>query len=450
MKSIRARMMAIVLSLFLLAWGVMAIWTWGAAEHEIEEVFDAQLAQASVVLLDLTRAQLDDADGLRDFQADTLGLSPVHRYEKKIAFQVWKNGQLWLRSASAPTAPMTRAPGYSDGELNGERWRFLSRNIDGGRVQIMVGERYVVRDEMIHNLNKQTVVPMLVTLPLLGVLVAWGIRQGLAPLARLTRQIRNRSSLDLQPVALREVPTEITDLVVALNSLLSRLQQAFQAERRFTADAAHELRTPLSVVRTQAQLAQRAQDVPARTEALQGVVDGVDRANRLVNQLLTLARVDSTPLLQGASALDLSEVVETEIRNLSAMPNRDTAPPIHLQLQPAPVRGLRDLLSVLVRNVVQNALQYAEDANEIRVQVAPCEHGVCLTVEDDGPGIPEAQLESVQERFVRLEGNEAEGSGLGLSIVRRIAELHDAQFDLSNVQPHGLRVTLRFPPLQTA
>ncbi len=443
MKSIRRRMLSIVLGLFMLAWTLMAVWTWNSSEHEIEEVFDAQLAQAAVVLLDMTRHEIRDPHSLSDFRSDVLGSDPIHHYEKKIAFQVWNGAELWFRSASAPEQPMAQSLGYSDGMLDGEGWRFLLRMIPGSDVRIIVGERYEVRDEMIHNLNLQTVVPMLVVLPFLGLMVIAGIRRGLTPLPRLTRQIRNRSSMDLQPVELEGVPEEIRDVVVALNALLARLHEAFQTERRFTADAAHELRTPLAVIRTQSQLAQRLENPSARSEALSGVVQGVDRATRLVSQLLTLARVDSAPAMQDYADVDFRAVIEEELEAIRA---RTPAGAIRLEpvLEPLHVQGLHELLAVLVRNLLENALRYAQDATWIRVSLTQQDEGVQLVIEDDGPGIPAEQLHRVQERFVRLPGHESEGSGLGLSIVRRIAELHAADVTLSNREPHGLRVTVQF------
>jgi two-component system sensor histidine kinase QseC len=443
MKSIRRRMLTIVLGLFVFAWTLMAVWTWNSSKHEIEEVFDAQLAQAAVVLLDMTRHEIRDPHALSDFRSDVLGSDPIHHYEKKIAFQVWNGAELWFRSASAPEQPMAQSLGYSDGRLDEEGWRFLLRMIPGSDVRIIVGERYEVRDEMIHNLNLQTVVPMLAVLPLLGVMVIAGIRRGLTPLPRLTRQIRNRSSMDLQPVELKDVPEEIRDVAVALNALLARLHDAFQTERRFTADAAHELRTPLAVIRAQSQLAQRLEDSSARSEALSGVVQGVDRATRLVSQLLTLARVDSAPAMEEYADVDFKAVIKDELETIRV---HFPAASIHLNasLEPVHVQGLHELLAVLVRNLLENAVRYARDASSIDVSLVRTEEGVELRVEDDGPGIPADQMERVQERFVRLPGHESEGSGLGLSIVRRIAELHAADVVLSNREPHGLCVSVQF------
>ena len=443
MKSIRRRMLSIVLVLFVFAWTLMAVWTWNSSEHEIEEVFDAQLAQAAVVLMDMTRHEIRDPHALSDFRSDVLGSEPIHHYEKKIAFQVWSGAELWFRSASAPEQPMAQSLGYSDGILEGEDWRFLLRMVPGSDVRIIVGERYEVRDEMIRNLNRQTVVPMLVVLPLLGLMVIVGIRRGLAPLPRLTRQIRNRSSMDLQPVELEGIPEEIRDVVVALNALLVRLHEAFQTERRFTADAAHELRTPLAVIRTQSQLAQRIHDPSERAEALTGVVQGVDRATRLVSQLLTLARVDSATALQDYADVDLKAVIEEELDAIRARIPMNTLR-LEARLVPLHVQGLHELLAVLVRNLLENVLRYAQDATFIRVVLEDHQGLVYLAVEDDGPGIPEDQMQRVQERFVRLPGHEAEGSGLGLSIVRRIAELHAADVELSRMEGHGLRVSVRF------
>jgi two-component system sensor histidine kinase QseC len=242
---------------------------------------------------------------------------------------------------------------------------------------------------------------------------------------------------------LEGVPEEIRDVVVALNALLVRLHEAFQTERRFTADAAHELRTPLAVIRMQSQLAQRIHDPSERAEALIGVVQGVDRATRLVSQLLTLARVDSTLALQDYADVDLKAVIEEELDAIRARIPMNTLR-LEARLVPLHVQGLHELLAVLVRNLLENALRYAQDATFIRVVLEDHQGSAYLAVEDDGPGIPDDQMQRVQERFVRLPGHEAEGSGLGLSIVRRIAELHAADVELSRMEGHGLRVSVRF------
>ncbi|HKJ77166.1 MAG TPA: sensor histidine kinase N-terminal domain-containing protein, partial [Gammaproteobacteria bacterium] len=257
MISLRRRLLVTLLTLFVLAWVWLMGMTYLNAREEIHEVFDAQLAQAAHVLLELTRHELEEEESADEFRADMFQDRLVHAYEKKVAFQVWRHGELLLRSPSAPERRMVERAGYSDVTLDGQRWRVLYTSGEDHGFEVIVGDREDVRAELVGHVVQQLFVPIGIALPLLGMFVWFGVGRGLAPLARAEREIASRSPTQLEPVGVSQVPEEIHGLVGALNHLLARLQEALDGERRFTAHAAHELRTPLAALKTQAQVALR-------------------------------------------------------------------------------------------------------------------------------------------------------------------------------------------------
>ncbi len=288
--------------------------------------------------------------------------------------------------------------------------------------------------------------PLLWALPLLVGLLWLGIGGGLAPLDRLARELAARDHRRLDPIPAEEVPREVMPLVQGLNDLFQRLDAAYLQQRRFTADAAHELRTPLAGIKTQAEVAMRATKDPERRKALEQVLQGVNRAVHLVRQLLVLARIDreaadlvfSRPDLHRLAVSVLSEVTPSALGK-----------GVELELQgegPLPVRGNADLLAILLRNLVENAIRYTPRGGCVLAKVEAEAGAARFTVADSGPGIPPEERERVFARFYRVAGGAPDGSGLGLSIVQRIAELHGANVQLrGRDEDPGLLVEVRFP-----
>jgi two-component system sensor histidine kinase QseC len=295
------------------------------------------------------------------------------------------------------------------------------------------------------HITLKILLPTFIALPVLALLIWFGVGAGLQPLKRLKQEVKQRTANRLEPLAMAGVPEEVAPLAQALNDLFVRLQQAFEGERRFTADAAHELRTPLAALKIQAQVALRSTDETERQSALENVLRGVDRATRLVTQLLTLARVDPE-----TAAIDYKPV---ELRGLAASVMADLEPLAHAKqiemtledCSLCKVLGDDAQLGLLLRNLLDNAIRYTPAGGKVSVTVRNT-NGISLEVRDTGPGIAETEREQVQQRFYRITGNGEEGSGLGLSIVRRIAELHGAKLVLSdNDLGHGLLANVIWP-----
>jgi two-component system sensor histidine kinase QseC len=446
MISLRRRLLLILLWSFAAAWLLLATMSYFNARHEIEELFDAQLAQSARVLLGLTLHEIEEENEPDIAGIDIVGVPWGHKYEEKIAFQIWSGEKLLLRSPNAPAVPMASASGYRDESIEDKPWRVFLLLDPAHGVRIAVGESYEIRDELIFDILFNTLLPILLTLPLLAVIIWTGVGRGLGPLKKVAAEIAQRSPSQLEPLTVRDTPEEIRPLALSLNRLLERLDEALESERRFTANAAHELRTPLAGLKTQAQVALRATDEPQRMQMLAKIVDGVDRATHLVGQLLTLARLDPDAAAAQYGPVDLARTAVAVVgeRAPAALEKN-----IGIELAEdsrGTVSGDAAALAILISNLVDNAIRYTPSGGSVEVAVTGGEDGVTLTVTDSGPGIPELERARVFERFYRAPGSGSQGCGLGLSIVQRIAELHGASIELAApATGSGLQVKVRFP-----
>jgi two-component system sensor histidine kinase QseC len=437
---LRRRLLFLLSGTVLAAWLATAAFTYFDAREEIGEMLDAHLAQSAGLIAAQLEHELEDEHGAK--------VPRQYKHERKIAFQVWdRKDRLLLRSASAPASRLqSRSEGYGDAVIDGKRWRIFSRWDESRHYLVQVGERYELRDELAESVASHLLHPLYFALPALALLIWLAVGAGLAPLAGVAREVGRRAPDNLAPLDEASAPREISPLIGALNALFDRLRTSLEQERRFTADAAHELRTPLAAVKTQAQVAIGATADAERTRALANVVAGTDRASRLVEQLLVLARLDPQTALPPGQTVDLQALAQQGVA--------ESAPAaagkgIEVGLAPgaaAPVAGDAVLLAVLLRNLLDNAVRYTPPGGEVEVSVRPVDGGVSLTVVDNGPGIPEAERGQVFERFHRVLGSGEAGSGLGLSIVRRIADLHRAGVSLeAGPGGRGLRVEVSFP-----
>ena len=442
MRSLRLRLL-LLLSLALgLAWLAAAWFTHLESREEINRLFDAQLAQSAQVLLGTTRHDIHERV---EHGEDDVTIS--HEYEQKLLFQIWDKNRLLLKSASAPVFAIgSEQEGYSQTIISGQPWRVLTRWDARQEFMIQVAEPMAGRESLAQHISYKLLLPTFIVLPILLLLLWLGIGAGLRPLQELKQEIKQRSPNHLHAVAMAGVPEEVSPLVGALNDLFVRLEQAFNSERRFTADAAHELRTPLAALKIQAQVALRAGNETERQVALENVLRGVDRATRLLEQLLTLARVDPETAAASYAPVDLHDLAASAIKDVAQMAH---AKHIELLLEASPtclVSGDAAQLALLLRNLLDNAIRYTPEAGRVSVAIQQG-LGVELQIRDSGPGIPAAERERVLQRFYRIPGSGMEGSGLGLSIVQRIVELHGARLALADNAPGpGLLVKVIWPP----
>jgi two-component system sensor histidine kinase QseC len=415
-----------------------AIASYFDARHELDELLDAHLAQAASLLIAQAGDELDEIDE---------HAPQVHRYERRVAFQFWERGEvLRLHSANAPAVRLSRSDdGFSDERIAGERWRVFSGWDRHQRYLVQVGERADARAQIVAAILKNALWPLALALPVLALLVWLVVDRALLPLRTLSREVAQRAPGNLAPLALGPAPAEVAPLVAALDRLLARVQASIEGERRFTADAAHELRTPLAALRAQAQVARTAADAGERTHALDSVIEGCDRAAHLVEQLLTLARLEPETAHAERSECDLRAVVADVIAGIAASA---LARNIALELEgDASVRVRADarLLAILFRNLLDNAIRYSPSHTAVRVEVGLRNGVPFASIRDQGPGVPEARRPELGRRFHRLAGASARaGSGLGLSIAKRIAELHGAPLVFDAAPGGGLSATIAF------
>ncbi|MEN8259028.1 MAG: ATP-binding protein [Pseudomonadota bacterium] len=441
-------------------WGITAYKSYKKARHEVAELFDAELAQSSRVILSFVENsgaygfpldQWDQTHFLEELSSDIFG----HKYEKKVAFQLWTlPDRLVLRSASAPVYPLSTATqGFSLATIDEHLWHVFTLPETHGNYIIHVGQRDDVRGKLTDNITRQLFKQFLLGAPLLGLSIWFIVGRSLRSLNTLAQEVKARKINRLAPIGARVIPKEVKPLVDALNALLARLEKAFENERRFTSDAAHELRTPLSGLKTQAQVALRAREGDSRENALRQILKGVEQMSRLVDQLLMLARVEQQPELTDSETVDLGRMATETISDIETHAHRKGIELSFDRRGQCKIEASRELLAILVRNLVENAIRYTPDGGSITVALT-CGGGMArLLIEDSGPGIPEKQRSSVFDRFYRgvETANKAPGSGLGLSIVARIAEISGASVYLSDSSLGGLLVEVAFPlPKSTA
>ena len=436
--SLQLQLLGGTLSLVAVIWIGLSAFAWREAVSEGDELFDAHLAQTAALLAVLS------SDGSSEIPEEL----PSHRYARKVAFQIWNDkGKLLARSTSAPKDLLTeQVKGFSDRRIDHRSWRVYSLRDPRHHHLILVGETLEARHAIGSELAKHLLTPLAVALPLLAMGLVLLMRHRFLPLRRLAMFIGQRSPERLDPIDLGEVPSELHPIIEQTNRLLHRVSASIEQERRFTADAAHEIRTPLAAIRTHAQVAMAAKDTEEREHALALVIMASDRATHLLGQLLTLARLDSVSLAGGFVVCDLRNIAVEVIADLTPQALEKNVECMLDEGASIWVKGDPTLLAVLIRNLVDNAIRYSPAGTIVSVALNALHKGVRLQVSDQGPGIPPHERDRVLGRFTRLSGSDVPGSGLGLSIALRIAELHQATLTLDNGPGGaGLSVTVEIP-----
>ena len=441
LPSLRRRLLFLLLGGYLGFSVLILVLLYHHTHHEVDELLDEQLRQVAVNLLLIAEHWPEN---------QPLPASPLLENGKpRFRFQILTaDGAIRFRSPEAPLAAVRGADAYVDHFDADGHWRELLLTAENGRHRAWVAENHGYRDALIEETIAHVLFPLLFGLPLLGLWVWLATGHGLAPLVTLTRQLENRGADRLGRLSEVEVPCEVRPLVDALNRLLAEVEHALNAERRFTAEAAHELRTPLAALQAQTQVALRARDAQEGRHALEQLRQGLERSVHLVEQMLVLARLDPERGLPDDEQLErvalgqLAEEVCAELGHAILDKNLE----FDLLTDPqAAYLGQRDWLRVLMRNLVDNAIRYTPAGGRVVVRVWRAAGTVGFAVEDSGPGIPAADRRAALARFRRLDSSGQTGSGLGLSIVSRVCELHGASLELATAAEGGLAVRVVFP-----
>jgi len=417
--------------------------------HEVDEVYDATLVQFSRSLASMPVADADPQNYAGMERAKNTQLA--HRYERKISYRILKNGQVITGSAEGPDMDgIFLPPGFSDlhhDKKGRHEWRVYTLLDEKSGMTIEVAEKYDIRRELTFQLLSSLLLPAI--LFIIGAVIAiwWGTSASLQILGRVSGEVKSRAADDLSPIDDRDIPVEIKALTAALNELFARIETSFAREREFTDNAAHELRTPLAAIKTQAQALMRAENLTeAGQEGLENLIAAIDRAAEMTDALLSFAR------LQGdrseAAPVDLSALIREEAQALSSFAqSRQVSIQLLLEDTAAPVRGVRHALALMVRNVLHNAVKFSPVGGTVTATLRVNDGHIRFGVADSGPGIPEKHLAHVFERFYRIDKSQS-GSGLGLSIVKWVADNHQAKIDLHAAPEGGLVFDIEFPRLQ--
>lgn len=408
--------------------------TYRTTRGEAEDLFDAQMQRVAVSLT----GSLGAGDA-----AASLEHGPAAQQE--LVIQIWRaDGVMLYRSPTRQLLPLQAVLGFTTLRIDGALWRVYALQTPVQVVQ--VAQQIEARQQMASQLALRSVLPMLLLAPLLMLVVWWVVGRALAPVERVRQQVAARRADDLAPLLTQDLPAELRPLIDEMNALLTRLAAAWDTLTHFTADAAHELRSPLAALRLQVQSLQRAPDAATRQLASERLLAGIDRATRVVEQLLALARQEGSAAAAALGPVDLAALARAGVAE--AQPEAQhagidlsvDAPETHL------VPGQRDAMAVLLRNLLENALRHTPAGGQVRVAVRAAASGSTeLLVEDSGPGIAAEERQRVLDRFYRVPGAPGHGSGLGLAIVHTVARQHGATLELRDAHSgSGLRVVLTF------
>jgi two-component system OmpR family sensor kinase len=420
-----------------LALGAVAVLagTYALTRQQIGGLFDDELRQVALAV------HLQEEWVQRRVRIARPGFSvSVRAYDQ--------SGRLYFETAlpSLPDdTPQTFGEGFSWLATSEGRWRVYTHVTPEGIVQ--VGQPVATRDALARELSLPVLMPMLLLIPLLAALIAWVLQRGLAPLRETSQRVSDRDAARLDPLPTDPVPQELLPLVEQINALLARLSDSLDAQRRFLADAAHELRSPVAALALQAQLAQRAQTPQARAAAFEELKRGTERTRRLVQQLLDFARLEPGVRSEPDAPVDMASLAREVVGSHAARADGlgvdlgADAPAL------AHVLGNQSELRSLIANLVDNALRYAPPGSAVTVSVLASQDTIELAVVDEGPGIPAGERERVFQRFHRVAGDPTAGSGLGLSIAKAITDRHHGSIRLEDARP-GLSAKVSLPRLK--
>ncbi|TPG09868.1 two-component sensor histidine kinase [Rhodanobacter glycinis] len=426
---------------------------------EVDELSDGRLAQSARTLQVLVEhagmnaLRGHDAYGVQ-VPIEVSPASPLKMhgdtFESEVGFQIIdRSGHVTLATTNLSALP---PPGASDKDfqnvrLGAYRWRVFTLPDAADGVVIRTGERYDSRHDITRAAWLEHSLPLLIGLPLLAVLVGWAVRRGLRPLESLTRALSSREPGSHEPVVLQDAPLELQPVLAALNGQLARLEDALERERRFSADVAHELRTPLASVMINLESAMATIDPAEANATLVSAQHGIAGLARRIEQLLALARLEAGAASGQRSSIDLVAVAMTVIEELAPVIAESDVELSFARLTPAViVQGYEAALAALLRNLLENALRHLPAGGQVQLSIEQVGRAAIVDVIDDGPGIPAERRASVFARFHREASSRGDGYGLGLSIVQRAAQLHDASIELLD-SPHGsgLRVRVAIP-----
>ncbi len=417
-----------------------------SAWNEIEEVYDAQLVNYAKVISQLLEHELIEEESNDAFTILGGASSLQHQYEKNLALRVWHNNKLITQTVSAKEFKGFQAPpGFSDQYISDEKWRFFVFLETKNNIKVETSERYSIRYELIAAITAALIIPLIILIPLALFIVWKAINTNFKPIVSISSRMDKRSSNDLSPISYSRLPSEISPLIEAINRLLERISCTLKREKEFTDHAAHQLLTPLAAMKTQAQVMQKRVESlehkkPENSEDLNYLLQSIDRSAHMVEQLLSLSRLQNNKF--PFALFNLSDCLTEVIGGSSkVLEKKNIKLSINIE-ENVEVLGDSPSISIMITNLLENALKYTPINGFISINLST--NGI-LSIQDSGPGIAEENHKKVFERFFREKGVSENGSGLGLSIVKWIADAHQLRLSLkNNDSTAGLSVSIFF------
>lgn len=434
-NSLRARLLLLLLVAIILTAATQALIAYRTALSETDVILDYQMQQMAGSLRQGLPMGQESATKFAEESADNIDL----------VLQVWTTeGMRVFRSSASAELPEIAVLGFSNVQARGSTYRIFS--LATGNQVIQVAQDLAVRHAMAGTLALRTVSPILILVPLLMLVVWWVISDTLAPVSRLRQQVATRQANDLSALSEHNLPDEVQPLVHELNLLFQRLHRSFEAEKNFVADAAHELRSPLAALKLQLQVLRRAKDDEERERAFAWLTAGIERANRLVGQLLVMAHHQANVSREvGPTPVDFVELSNNALADVAEAANLKQIKIVRLMSSHSVHMVYEDALRILLSNLLENAIKYTPPGGTVQMCVSDSPQYLALSVSDSGRGIADSDRQRVLDRFYRVSGAEGTGSGLGLAIAKTIADMHQANLTLGTSNTWGgLEVTIRF------
>ena len=457
LPSLRARLRWLIVTMLVLVLLPLALYSFRRTTAEMEELSDGRLAQAAHTISSLiqragVRAMIGDETLLVPVQKKSTlrDLGQARTDESEVGFQVFNSqGQLLLGTANLSTLPssaMDRSE-FLDLKKGHHIWRVFTFVDKTNDMVIRVADRYDTREEIVHALWLDHGLPFLLGLPVLALLVGWAVKRGLQPLTGLASALASREPGNREPITLDHSPLELQPVLAALNEQLERQENALERERRFSADVAHELRTPAASITLNLESAMATTDLAEIYDSIAGAQNSVRALSRRIEQLLALAKLEANVAANQPATIDLLEIAGDVIAELSpAIAGSGVELGLPRRQAPVLIQGYDAALAALLRNLLENALRHVPRGGQIQLAIEQNAHETTLEVIDDGPGIPLERRSAVFTRFHREASSRGDGYGLGLSIVQRVAWLHRASIELLDSPfGKGLRVRVAIP-----
>ncbi|NOI14194.1 ATP-binding protein [Vibrio hepatarius] len=455
--SIKRRLIGVVMILTLTMVSLALLFSAMSTKHETQEVYDARLGQTAKLLLLTTssfESQLSKASIQSQFEAWMQKIRQLsdsdddpteygHPYENNIVFQLYKNNALvWSsRKDAGVLSPSPEFSGFGDREVDGREWRIFQLHSTDSEF-VLVAEKHSIRQEIINEVVLSAILPQMILFPLFIVILIYFIGKSFRPISELRLAISQRSIEKLDRIYVSNQTLELSPLVDTLNQLLEQLEMAWQRERQFTRMAAHEIKTPLTILRLNAENALHSQDKEQLEQDLSNLLKGIDRTDRVLHQLLTLAKVDSITNLEKQEVV-LNNVLQSTLSDLAQLALRNDQ---HLSLEgdTCSIQGDAFLLGLLFRNLIDNAIRYSGNGSNIDVHLVASDYWYEVFISDTGQNISDEAREKLFDSFYRANTEKGDGAGLGMSIARDIAQLHNATLELIPREDNRNTFRIRF------